>query len=218
MQPYGHPFSSYTQKALTALYENDTPFEFMMLSPEHPDIYAEFAQRWPIKRFPMLVEGETQVMEATCVIEYLDVHHPGATRFIPQDADAAIEVRMLDRFFDNYIHAQVQKIVGNALRRDDSDRDPYGVNEARARLDTACAWLDERMANREWAAADAFTLADCAAAPALFYADWAHRIGEQFANVHAYRARLLARPSFARCVEGGRPYRHLFPLGAPDRD
>src|SRR5690242_12773422 len=218
MQLFGHPFSSYTQKALTALYENDTPFEFMMLSPEHPDIYADFAQRWPIRRFPLLVEGERQVMEATCVIEYLDAHYPGAVRFIPQDADVAIEVRMLDRFFDNYIHAQLQKIVDNALRENDADRDPYGVSEARGRLDTAYAWLDQRMANREWAAADAFSLADCAAAPALFYADWAHRIGEQFANVHAYRQRLLARPSFARCVEGGRPYRHYFPLGAPDRD
>jgi len=218
MQLFGHPFSSYTQKALTALYENHTPFEFMMLSPEHPDIYADFAQRWPIRRFPLLVEGERQVMEATCVIEYLDAHHPGAIRFIPQDADAAIEVRMLDRFFDNYVHAQLQRIVDDALRRNDADRDPYGVDEARARLDTAYAWLDQRMANREWAAMDAFSLADCAAAPALFYADWAHRIGDQFANVHAYRQRLLARPSFARCVEGGRPYRPLFPLGAPDRD
>jgi len=218
MKLFGHPFSSYTQKALTALYENNTPFEFMMLSPEHPDVYADFAQRWPIRRFPLLVEGERQVMEATCVIEYLDAHYPGAVRFIPQDADVAIEVRMLDRFFDNYIHAQLQKIVDNALRENDADRDPYGVSEARGRLDTAYAWLDQRMANREWAAADAFSLADCAAAPALFYADWAHRIGEQFANVHAYRQRLLARPSFARCVEGGRPYRHYFPLGAPDRD
>jgi glutathione S-transferase len=218
MKLYGHPFSSYTQKALTALYENDTPFEFMMLSPEHPDFYAEFAQRWPIQRFPILVEGERQVMEATCVIEYLDAHHPGAVRFIPQDAGAAIDVRMLDRFFDNYIHANLQKIVGNALRKNDADRDPCGVAEARTRLDTAYAWLDQHMADREWAAAGAFSLADCAAAPALFYADWAHRIGGQFANVHAYRQRLLARPSFARCVEGGRPYRPLFPLGAPNRD
>lgn len=217
MKLYGHPFSSYTQKALAALYENGTPFEFMMLSPEHPEIYAEFARRWPIQRFPILVEGERQVMEATCVIEYLDAHHPGAVRFIPQDADNAIEVRMLDRFFDNYIHAQLQRIVGNALR-EPADRDPYEVSEARARLDIAYAWLDKHMADREWAAADAFTLADCAAAPALFYADWAHPIGAQFRSVQAYRKRLLARPSFARCVEGGRPYRHLFPLGAPDRD
>jgi glutathione S-transferase len=217
MKLYGHPFSSYTQKALMALHENDTHFEFMMLSPEHPDTNADFAQRWPIKRFPLLVDGERQVMEATCVIEYLHVHHPGRVRLIPGDADTAIEVRMLDRFFDNYIHAQVQRIVFNALRPE-ADRDPYGVNEARLMLDTAYAWLDRWMADREWAAADSFTLADCAAAPALFYADWTHRIGESFRNVRAYRQRLLARPSFARCVEGGRPYRHLFPLGAPDRD
>ncbi|HET6907625.1 MAG TPA: glutathione S-transferase family protein, partial [Rhodanobacteraceae bacterium] len=127
MKLYGHPFSSYTQKALAALYENGTPFEFMMLSPEHPEIYAEFARRWPIQRFPILVEGERQVMEATCVIEYLDAHHPGAVRFIPQDADNAIEVRMLDRFFDNYIHAQLQRIVGNALR-EPADRDPYELS------------------------------------------------------------------------------------------
>jgi glutathione S-transferase len=218
MKLYGHPFSSYTQKALMAFHENGTPFEFMMLSPEHPQIHEEFARRWPIQRFPLLVERETQVMEATCVIEYLDARHPGAVRFIPAETDAAIEVRLLDRFFDNYIHTQVQRIVGDSLRPDPADRDPYGVNEARARLDTAYAWLDERMANREWAAAGAFSLADCAAAPALFYADWTHRIGEQFRNVRAYRQRLLARPSFARCVEGARPYRHLFPLGAPDRD
>jgi len=217
MQLYGHPFSSYTQKALIALYESDTPFEFLSLSPDNPDVYAEFARRWPIQKFPLLVDGERQVMEATSIIEYLDVHHPGSTRLIPADVDTAIEVRMLDRFFDNYVSTPQQRIVYNRLRPD-TDRDPYGVNEARAALETAYAWLDQRMAGREWAAGDTFTLADCAAAPALFYADWTHAIGEQFLNVHAYRARLLKRPSFARCVEGGRPYRPLFPLGAPDRD
>lgn len=214
---YGHPFSSYTQKALTALYENGTPFEFLNLSPENPDICAGFAHRWPIQRFPLLVEGDRQVMEATCIIEYLAVHHPGPSRLIPQDADAAIEVRMLDRIFDNYIHAPLQKMVFNPLRPE-ADRDPYGVDEAGRALDTAYAWLDRYLAGREWAAGHAFSLADCAAAPALFYADWAHRIDDTHANLRAYRARLLARPSFARCVEGGRPYRPLFPLGAPDRD
>lgn len=217
MQLYGHPFSSYTQKALTALYENDIPFEFLNLSPDNPDIYAGFAQRWPIRKFPLLVDGERQVMEATGIIEYLHVHHPGPSRLIPGDADKAVDVRMLDRFFDNYIHAPLQKIVADALRPE-ADRDPYGVKEARNTLDTAYAWRDDHMAGREWAAGSPFSLADCAAAPALFYADWTHRIGEQFLNVHAYRARLLERPSFARCVEGGRPYRPLFPLGAPDRD
>jgi len=217
MQLYGHPFSSYTQKALTALHENDIPFEFLNLSPDNPDIYAEFAQRWPIRKFPLLVDGGRQVMEATSIIEYLHVHHPGPSRLIPGDADKAVDVRMLDRFFDNYIHASLQKIVADALRPE-ADRDPYGVKEARNALDTAYAWLNNHMAGREWAAGSHFSLADCAAAPALFYADWTHRIGEQFLNVHAYRARLLERPSFARCVEGGRPYRPLFPLGAPDQD
>jgi glutathione S-transferase len=216
MQLYGHPFSSYTQKALTALYENDTPFEFRNLSPDNPDVYADFSRRWPIRKFPLLVDGDRQVMEATSIIEYLDVHHPGPSRLIPADPDAAIEVRMLDRFFDNYVSTPQQRVVYNQLRPE-ADRDPYGAGEARTALETAYAWLDQRMADREWAAGD-FSLADCAAAPALFYADWTHVIGEQFRNVHAYRARLLQRPSFARCVEGGRPYRPLFPLGAPDRD
>ena len=214
---YGHPFSSYTQKALIALYENDTAFEFLNLSPDNPGNGAEFARRWPVKRFPLLVDGEQQVMEATSIIEYLDMHHPGPARLIPKDADAAIEVRMLDRIFDNYVHAPLQKIVFDAIRVA-ADRDPYGIAEARRMLDTSYAWLDQHLAGREWAAGDAFSLADCAAAPALFYADWAHGIDTKFANLIAYRARLLARPSFSRCVEGGRPYRPLFPLGAPDRD
>jgi glutathione S-transferase len=163
------------------------------------------------------MDGERQVMEATSIIEYLDVHHPGPTRLIPSNADAAVDVRMLDRFFDNYISTPQQKIVWNQLRPE-AHRDPYGVDEARAMLDTAYAWLDGHMAGRQWAAGEDFGLADCAAAPALFYADWTHAIGEQFLNVHAYRARLLQRPSFARCVEDARPYRPLFPLGAPDRD
>lgn len=217
MQLYGHPFSSYTQKALIAFYENDTPLEFLNLSPDDPDVYVEFARRWPIRKFPLLVDGDHQVMEATSIIEYLDVHHPGPARLITADADAAVEVRMLDRFFDNYINGPQQRIVYNALRPE-ANRDPYGVDQARSALETAYAWLDQRMAGREWAAGDTFSLADCAAAPSLFYADWTHEIGKQFASVHAYRGRLLKRPSFARCVEGGRPYRHLFPLGAPDRD
>jgi glutathione S-transferase len=124
---------------------------------------------------------------------------------------------MLDRILDNYVSTPQQKVVFDCLRPEDS-RDAYGVAEARAMLETAYAWLDRHMAGREWAAGDSFSLADCAAAPALFYADWVHEIARRFANVRAYRARLLARPSFARCVEEARPYRPLFPLGAPERD
>jgi glutathione S-transferase len=189
----------------------------MMLDGEHPDVFAEFAALWPIRRFPLLVEGDRVVMEASTIIEYLGLHHPGPVSLLPADREAAREVRMMDRFFDNYVSTPQQKVVFDSIRPE-ADRDPYGVAEARAMLDTAYAWLDERMASREWAAGDAFTLADCGAAPFLFYADWTHRIDARFANVLAYRRRLLARPSFARAVYEARPYRPLFPLGAPDRD
>jgi glutathione S-transferase len=215
LQLFAHPFSSYCQKVLTALYENDTPFEMRLL--EGRDAMRDLAARWPMKRFPVLVEGDRTVIEATCIIEYLDVHHPGRSRMIPADPDAAIEVRMMDRFFDNYISTPQQKVVFDAMRPDGS-HDPHGVAEARAMLETAYAWLDNVMTDRTWAAGDDFSLADCAAAPFLFYADWTHRIDDAFANVRDYRRRLLARPSFARAVDEARPYRGYFPLGAPDRD
>src|SRR6185369_12006641 len=177
----------------------------------------EFARLWPIKRFPILVDEGRTILEATSIIEYLQARHPGPVRLIPDDPEAAVEVRMLDRVFDNYVMTPQGKCVFNAIRPEDV-RDPYGVTEAQAMLDTAYAWLDERMASREWAVGETFSLADCAAAPSLFYADWTHRIPERFTNLHAYRARLLARPSFARAVDEGRPYRSFFPLGAPDRD
>jgi len=214
---YAHPFSSYCQKALIALYENATPFEWKMLSPEHPDVYAEFADLWPLKRFPVLVDGKRTVPEASCIIEYLDLFHPGPVRMVPEDPKTALEVRAMDRFFDNYISTPQQRIVFDAIRPE-GQRDARGTAEAREMLDAAYAWLDRHLEGREWAALDRFTLADCGAAPFLFYADWTHRIDARFANVHAYRRRLLARPSFARAVDEARPYRSFFPLGAPDRD
>jgi glutathione S-transferase len=212
---YAHPFSSYCQKALIALYENATPFSCRMLG--DAAAMAELAALWPMKRFPVLVDGDRTVMEATIIIEHLGLHHPGPVRLIPADAKAALEVRAMDRFFDNYIMTPQQKIVFDAIRQPEN-RDRQGVEEARAMLDTAYRWLDGKMAGRDWAAGESFSLADCAAAPALFYADWTHAIGEQFGNVRAYRRRLLARPSFARAVDEARPYRQFFPLGAPDRD
>ena len=212
---YAHPFSSYCQKALVALYENGTPFEYRML--EDAGAMEELTALWPMKRFPVLADGGRTVFEATCIVEYLDVHHPGPVRLIPEDPEAALEVRMLDRFFDNYVSTPQQKIVADRLRPE-AVRDPHGVAEARAMLDTAYAWLDEAMADRQWAAGERFSLADCGAAPFLFYADWTHRIDPSFANVIDYRQRLLARPSFARAVDEARPFRGYFPLGAPDRD
>jgi glutathione S-transferase len=138
-------------------------------------------------------------------------------RLIPDDPKAALETRFMDRFFDNYVATPQQKVVFDALRSEES-RDPYGVQQAREMLETSYAWLDQLMATREWAAGDRFSLADCAAAPFLFYADWTHPIGAAHPHVSAYRQRLLQRPSFARAVDEARPYRAFFPLGAPDRD
>lgn len=214
---YYHPFSSYSQKALLAFYENGIAFEPRVL--EGPDSAAmrELAALWPLRRFPVLVDGDRVVMEATCVIEYLETHRPVAHRLIPADADAALEVRLLDRVFDNYVSTPMQKIVFDALRPPHA-RDALGVREARQMLETAYAWLEGRLAGRSWAAGDAFSLADCAAAPALFYADWVHPIAPALAAVRGLRQRLLQRPAFARAVDEARPYRVGFPLGAPDRD
>lgn len=214
---YAHPFSSFCQKALIAFYENAVPFQFRMLGPEDPEASAELGALWPLRRFPVLVDGDRTVMEASIIVEHLQIHHPGPVRLVPEDPAAALDVRMLDRVFDNYVSTPQQKLVFDRLRPE-GGRDPHGVEEACGMLDTAYAWLDDRMRGREWAAGDAFSLADCAAAPALFYADWSHPIGDRFASLRAYRQRLLARPSFARAVDEARPYRHLFPLGAPDRD
>ncbi|MFC4278142.1 glutathione S-transferase family protein [Achromobacter aloeverae] len=219
LQLYYHPFSSYCHKALVAFHENDIAFEGHVIEGPDSAAYRELAARWPIKRFPMLVDGERQVMEATCIVEYLQTSHPGPVRLIPADARAALEVRFLDRFFDNYISTPVQKIVFNALRPDPSVRDPYGVDEAHAMLDDAYGWLEQHMRGRQWACGDAPTLADCGAAPFLFYAHWVHPIQEErHPNIRAYRQRLLQWPSYARCVELARPYRGFFPLPIPADD
>ena len=217
LQLYAHPFSSYCQKVLIALYENGIPFEFRMLGPDDERITAEWLALWPLKRFPVLTDAGRPVVEASIIIEYLGLFHPGPVRLVPEDPRAALAVRMMDRFFDNYVMTPMQKIVLDHMRAETA-RDQQGVTEARAMLDRAYRWLNDAIADREWAAGDTFSLADCAAAPSLFYADWTHPIGGECSNVHAYRKRLLARPSFARAVDEARPYRPLFPPGAPDRD
>jgi glutathione S-transferase len=214
---FAHPFSSYCQKVLIALYENQTPFAYRLLDRSDVATMEEFEALWPIKRFPLLVDGQQTVAESTIIIEHLELNHPGPTPLIPHDREAALEVRFLDRCFDNYIHTPMQRIVSDSLRQE-GERDPKGVEDARHMLDTAYEWLERRLPDRGWAAADQFGLADCAAAPALFYADWVHPISDAFAKVRAYRSRLLARPSVARAVDEARPYRSYFPLGAPDRD
>jgi glutathione S-transferase len=213
---YAHPFSSYCQKVTIALYENATPFGLRMVNFGDPESMREFAAVWPMKRMPVLVDDGSPVMESSVIIEHLAVHHAGPVRLLPADPKAALDVRFMDRFFDNYVMTPMGRIVFDRMRAADA-HDPQGVSDARALLDTAYGWLETRMAGREWAAGD-FSLADCAAAPSLFYADWVHPIGEAFPNVRAFRKRLLARPSVKRAVEEGRQYRGFFPGGAPDRD
>ncbi|AKJ05248.1 Putative glutathione S-transferase-like protein [Archangium gephyra] len=214
---YGHPFSSYTQKVLIPLYENGTPFEFRSLGPDTPQHSAEWLRRWPLRKFPLLVDGERNIVETSIIIEYLQLVHPGPVRLLPADPMAALDVRFLDRFFDLHVMNWVQHAVSGALTGDSVKRQE-GLTLAVEKLELAYAWLEGQLAGRTWAAGADFTLADCAAAPALFYADWTHRISEAFPVLRAYRARLLARPSFARAVEEARWFRPHFPLGAPDRD
>jgi len=209
---YYHPFSSFCQKVLIALYENGTAFEPEVVDLGNPDSRAAFAAVWPLAKFPVLrdeARGLT-IPESTTIIEYLALHHAGATPLIPADADAALQARIWDRFHDNYIEHPMQKIVADRLRPADR-RDPHGVTEARALLNTAYGILETETARKTWAAGESFTLADCAAAPGLFYAELVHPFADRYPRLGAYFERLMARPSFARVVEEARPYRHFFP-------
>lgn len=214
---YGHPFSSYTQKALIALYENETPFTFRSIDPASAANVAEWLRRWPLRKFPLLVDGERDVAETSIIIEYLQIVYPGPRLLLPTDPMAALEVRFLDRFFDLHVMEAMQVAVEAKLGKLPIKSDE-GLAIATARLERAYGWLETHLAGRTWAAGEHFTLADCAAAPSLFYADWTYQIPDGYPLLRAYRARLLARPSVARAVDGGRPFRSYFPLGAPDRD
>lgn len=215
LQLFGHPFSSYTWKVLIPLWANGIPFEFRQLGPDRPDTGAEFARLSPFGQFPLLLDDGVPVAESTVIIEHLQAHHPGANRWIP-DGEEGRRVRFLDRVFDLRVMANMQVPVSDALRPSEH-RDPYGVEQARGRLRQAYDWLETQLGG-EWAVGAHFTLADCAAAPSLFYADWVQEIGPARPKLAAYRARLLAHTAVARAVDEARPYRAYFPLGAPDRD
>lgn len=217
LQLFAHPFSSYCMKVIIALYERNVPFELKLLSSDEPENGATFARLWPLQHMPVLLDGDTAVRESSIIIEHLDLRHGTAAPMIPRDAKEALRVRFLDRVFDGYVMTPMQRIVFDFIRSPET-RDPTGVAAARAMLDRAYAWLDSEPPRGGWAAGAAFSLADCASAPALLYADWVHAIPDSCANLQAYRRRLLARPSVTRVVNEARPYRHLFPPGAPARD
>jgi glutathione S-transferase len=216
LELFGHPFSSYTQKVLIALWADETPFEYRLLEQDHPENFEELKRHSPFGLFPTVLDDGKPVIETTPIIEHLQAHHPGKNRWIP-DGELGRRVRLLDRFFDLHVMSNMQVPVVDRLRPEGA-HDDFGVARARERLHVAYDWLEANLGDGPWAAGEIFTLADCAAAPSLFYADWVEEIGPSRPKLAAYRARLLAHPIVARAVDEGRPYRAYFPLGAPDRD
>ncbi len=208
---YLHPLASYCHKALIALYENDTPFEAIIVDLGNETERAALLKLWPIGKFPVLRDDarDQTVPELTVIIEYLDRYYPGNTRFIATDADTAWRTQLSDRFYDLYVHEPMQKIVVDRLRPAGKN-DSFGVEEARARLKTSYGMIEREMANRTWAMGEAFSLADCAAAPALFYANKVAPFGDH-GYVAAYFDRLKARPSYARVLREAEPYFAMFP-------
>jgi len=214
---YGHPFASFVWKPLIALYERDVRFTFRIVDPNHPENQARIAELSPTGQFPALIDGDMEIAQSNAIIEYLDLFHGEAAPMVPNNPREAIEARMMADVFDDYVQTPMQRIVSDALRAQ-GEKDPRGVADSHATLDRCYVWLDRRMQEREWAACGRFTIADCAAAPALFYSDWVHPIPNSHSALKAYRVRILSRPSVARVVDEARPYRSFFPLGAPDRD
>lgn len=221
---HGHPFSSYTWKALIALYANGTAFAFREIDQSVPKFDSFTGRAHPAGQFPVLVDGERVVVEAGAIVEHLAVHHPGPAPLIPVDPAGAAEARMLDRVFDNYVMGNMQRVIAAYfVDRDDpaagglrDEPDATEVVAGQAMLRRAYAWLER------WLDANALpphvSLVTCAAAPALFYADWVKPIPPECPRLIALRSELLALPAVARCVDDARPYRPYFPYGAPDRD
>ncbi len=210
---YFHPLSSFCHKALIALYENDIPFEPVLVDLSDEKSRATLRALWPIAKFPVLRDEARQrtIAEATVIIEYLDAFYPGATKFVPADPELSWQTRMWDRFYDLYVHVSMQKIVGDHLRPAGA-RDSFGVEQARATLETAYGMIDREMAGRTWAIGDTYSLVDCAASPPLFYANTAMPFDSTQRNLKAYFERLMERPSYARAVKEAEPYFQMFPM------
>jgi glutathione S-transferase len=212
---YGHTFSSYTWKALIPLYANKVPFEFRNLDKGTPDDFAFLQKASPLGKFPVLVDGDRTVFEATSIIEYLALHHLSHAGLLPADPDAALDLRRMDRVFDNYVMNVMSEAVAEAIRSG-GNPDPQVLANVRERLERVYTWLEAWLAT--YARPAQVTLIECAAAPSLFYADWVHQITDNWPRLRQWRAHLLAIPAVSQCVEDARYFRPNFPLGAPDRD
>jgi glutathione S-transferase len=207
-----HPLASYCQKVLIALYENATPFEPHVVDFSNEASAAAFRKLWPVAKMPVLRDDarDRTIPESSIIIEYLAQHYPGRTQLVPADADLARQTRMRDRFYDLYVNVPMQKVVTDRLRPAGKN-DPHGVEQAKTLLQTAVGMIDQEMGTKTWAMGDAFGMADCAAAPALYYANLVMPFGAAHKNAAAYLGRLMERPSFARAVKEAEPYRALFP-------
>jgi glutathione S-transferase len=224
LELHGHPFSSYTWKAVIALYANETPFEFREIDPSVPKFESFTGKAHPSGQFPVLTDGDAVVVETSAIIEYLAVHHPGPAPLIPADPADAVVARMIDRVFDHYVMGNMQRVIA-AYFVDKDDPGAGGLRDepfepeiaaGKAGLRRAYAWLERWLSDNR--PPPHVSLVTCAAAPSLFYADWIEPIPESRPRLAALRAELLALPPVVRCVDDARPYRAFFPYGAPDRD
>jgi glutathione S-transferase len=209
-----HPLSSFCHKVLIALYENNTPFEPVVVNLGDADSSAEMRQLWPIAKFPLLRDDTRNqtIPESSIIIEYLAQHYPGPSQLIGKDENFARETRLKDRFYDLHIQVPMQKIVGDRIRPE-GQRDPLGVEQARAALKTALDIAEKDLAGKTWVMGDMFTMADCAAAPALFYANLVLPYTSTHKTVAAYFDRLMQRPSYARALKEAEPFMQMFPRG-----
>jgi len=211
---YLHPLASFCQKVLVALYENEIPFEARIVDLMDEADAAQYMRMWPVGKMPLLRDHarDRTLPETSIIIEYLARHYPGRTPLLPTDPDLALQTRLWDRFYDLYVQEPMSKIVVDRIRPAGTS-DAHGVEEAKGKLNVAYGVIEEQMAHRTWATGEEFSMADCAAAPALFYADLVVPFGETHPKTAAYLARLRKRPSFARVVEEAKPYFHMFPKG-----
>jgi len=209
---YSHPLASFCHKVLVALYENKVPFRAVTVDFGDPVSAGQIFAHWPVGKIPVLHDGDRDcfLAETTIIIEYLQARYPGPVRLLPDDEEARLDARLWDRFFDLYVSQPMQKIVTDRIRPEGSG-DPFGVEEARGMLDTAYSMIERRMAGRTWSCGDKFTVADCAAAPGLFFASIVHPFAVDQEGLAAYLQRLLARPSMRRVLAEARPFFSLFP-------
>jgi glutathione S-transferase len=207
---YFHPLSSFCHKVLIALYENETPFTPHIVDLMDAKANADFKAIWPIGKFPVLRDGGRTIPESSIIIEYLAQHYPGKTALLPKDPDLALRTRMQDRFFDLYLHLPMQKAVTDKLRPAGKN-DPQGVEDAKKMMQTSLGMIEKDMATKTWAMGDVFTMADCAAAPALFYANMVIPLAGTYKKTAAYLDRLMKRPSYARALKEAEPYFSMIP-------